>query len=83
LDSVDAECEALGLSGVWFCLPLVIVPSGRCEKFDLETWSNFGLEKIAPGCFISGRQTFGIHFGSDEILEKSFFSHLPVTGFCH
>jgi hypothetical protein len=26
---------------------------------------------------MSDRWTFGIHFGSDEILAKSIFSHLP------
>jgi hypothetical protein len=47
------------------------------KKLILETWSNFGLEKIAPGCVISDRWGFGIHFGSDEISAKSIFSHLP------
>jgi hypothetical protein len=48
------------------------------KKLILETWSNFGLEKIARGCLISDRWGFGIHFGSDEISAKSIFSHLPV-----
>jgi hypothetical protein len=43
------------------------------KKLILETWSNFGLEKIAPGCLISDRWGFGIHFGSDEISAKSIF----------
>jgi hypothetical protein len=43
------------------------VSSGRCEKIDLETRSNFGLEKTAPGCLIGDCPGFGIHFGSDEI----------------
>jgi hypothetical protein len=48
------------------------------KKLILETWSNFGLEKIAPGCLLSDRWGFGIHFGSDAISAKSIFSHLPV-----
>jgi endogenous inhibitor of DNA gyrase (YacG/DUF329 family) len=56
----------------------VPVPSGRCEKIDLETWSNFGLEKkTAPGCLISDCRGFGRHLGSDEISAKSIFSNLP------
>jgi hypothetical protein len=51
--------------------------TGRCEKIDLETWSNFGLKKNAPGSVISDRWDFGIHFGSHEISAKSIFSHLP------
>jgi hypothetical protein len=27
-------------------ISLGVVPSGRCEKIDLETWINFGLEKF-------------------------------------
>jgi hypothetical protein len=30
---------------------------------------------------MSDRWTFGIHFGSDEILAKSIFSHLPDRKF--
>jgi hypothetical protein len=56
---------------------LGIEGTGRCEKIDLETWSNFGLEKTAPGCVISDHWDFGIHFGSHEISAKSIFSHLP------
>jgi hypothetical protein len=54
------------------------------KKLILETWSNFGLEKMTPGCVISDRWGFGIHFGSDEISAKSIFSHLPdgVTPHC-
>ena len=36
------------------------------------------MKKIAPGCLISDRWTLRIHFGSDDILAKSIFSHLPV-----
>jgi hypothetical protein len=46
------------------------------KKCILETWSNFGLENRARLPY-SDRWTFGIHFGSDEILAKSIFSHLP------
>jgi hypothetical protein len=60
---------------------LVVVPSGRCEKIDFRNVEHFGLEKIAPGCVISDRWGFGIHFGSDEISAKSIFSHLPVGTF--
>jgi hypothetical protein len=55
----------------------VNVPSGRCEKIDLEAWSNFAFKNFAPGCLISDRGAFGVHFGSEEISAKSIFSHLP------
>jgi hypothetical protein len=57
------------------------VPSGRCEKNVLERGTISALKKNAPGCLISDRWAFGIHFGSDEISAKSIFSHLPVTQF--
>jgi hypothetical protein len=55
----------------------VSVPSGRCEKIDLETWSNFDLEKNRarmpcerlPGL----RHTFRLR----RNFTKSIFSHLP------
>jgi hypothetical protein len=56
---------------------LGVLGTGRCEKIDLETSSNFGPEKNAPGCVIRDRWDFGIHFGSHEISAKSIFSHLP------
>jgi hypothetical protein len=52
--------------------------TGRCEKIDPETWSNFGLEKKAPGCVISDRWGFGIHFGCHEIPPSRFF-HIVQT----
>jgi hypothetical protein len=67
----------------------VPLPSGRCEKSDLERGAISASKKTGPGC-LRRLLGFGIHFGSDEMYAKLVFSHLPdretfktSQDFCH
>jgi hypothetical protein len=64
----------------------VIIPSGRCEKIDLETWSNFGLEKNRarmPYKRLPGlRHTFRLrrNFSQIDFFTSSCHQVLPSFG---
>jgi hypothetical protein len=56
--------------------------TGRCEKIDLQMWSEFGLKKDAPGCPISGRWSVGTFRIKPETVkfQPNQFFHIFQTG---